>query len=625
MFRFVVGFFVVALAVQIKLDPSTIRGTIEGLDELGRQVVVRFEPSDVTTIDRAWLGSAGPSPWTLDKPGTYRLSVDVETEGTAFAITSSDVVFDLGGHTVTYDNAEPVGVINGSFETGDGWKITAGATELGSYVHAEVATGERSLLLPTGDASSARGDRFQNRLVVGRSYVVGAQAANKGATNQAAKLVVRCQSGSAVWTGPQYRPMQYRLNEFIATDEAGEITIESNGGSEWRVDEAEVRTVHRHGIVVSPQSWAAAARYPDVQRFGTAANVTIRNGTVRQGQAEGFEGHAIHAMAVVGLTVEDATLEVSGPQSYCIDGLWSTDAMIRRVTAESDSQWLVSRDQGHGAVVRMDSAGNATVVDCSILGGCQNGIKAGLTGRIEGNTIRTRSRYTNGYAVWCVGAKDLTIRGNKIESNIGDYGSRGIFVAAGDGPVLIDGNDIGVREMPRNQEYGGCVAGGAYGIQIEDHKGKVTVSKNNVSTDDTGGCDSAAFRVNVLNPVDIVATDNVFKSMGENEARTLLIDMGNNDGLEFRDNELISNSRFFVMGHIKHLSIDDCTFRARYPMLKPFVGYYWPIKKENGAHVTVVRPRYRDVLARTMFDNEQFRQWSASNPFDPFSSLDVRK
>jgi len=122
-----------------------------------------------------------------------------------------------------------------------------------------------------------------------------------------------------------------------------------------------------------------------------------------------------------------------------------------------------------------------------------------------------------------------------------------------------------------------------------------------------------------------VATDNVFKSMGEGEARAMFVDMGNNDGLEFRDNELISNSRFFVMGHIKKLSIDDCKFTARNPMLKPFIGYYWPIAKENGAHVTVVRPRYRTELARTMFDNEQFRQWSASNPFDPFSSLDVRK
>jgi len=42
------------------------------------------------------------SPGTLATPGTYYLDRDVSAAGTAFTITSADVVLDLGGHTVTY-------------------------------------------------------------------------------------------------------------------------------------------------------------------------------------------------------------------------------------------------------------------------------------------------------------------------------------------------------------------------------------------------------------------------------------------------------------------------------------------------------------------------------------------
>ena len=94
------------------------------------QVTVNVTASNVINIDQAWLDAQGDGPYYLDQQGkTYVLQTDVTTDGTAFAIIAKDVVFDLNGHTITYDNAAPIVIPNGSFEAGtggvaSGWDFT---------------------------------------------------------------------------------------------------------------------------------------------------------------------------------------------------------------------------------------------------------------------------------------------------------------------------------------------------------------------------------------------------------------------------------------------------------------------------------------------------------------------
>ena len=72
-------------------------------------------------ITQAWLNAQGPGPYYLDQQGeTYVLMTDVTTDGTAFAIIAKDVTFNLNGYTITYNNADPITVFNGSFEQGHG-------------------------------------------------------------------------------------------------------------------------------------------------------------------------------------------------------------------------------------------------------------------------------------------------------------------------------------------------------------------------------------------------------------------------------------------------------------------------------------------------------------------------
>lgn len=81
---------------------------------------------------------------TIDTAGTYVLQNDVSSDGTCFSITEPNVVLDLNGHTVTYDNLAQIAVPNSSFETTltGSWDVTnaAGATrELGMFTGTTVS------------------------------------------------------------------------------------------------------------------------------------------------------------------------------------------------------------------------------------------------------------------------------------------------------------------------------------------------------------------------------------------------------------------------------------------------------------------------------------------------------
>lgn len=617
------------LLSQIQLDPATVRGTLEGLDQDGKPVVIRFEPPTplppATIIDQKWLDDT-PAPWSLNLPGeTYRLVVDVVAAGTAFSINADGITLDLNGHTVTYDDAPPIVVPNHSFESSSGWKLSNATIQPGTYVKAEVATGLQSLLLPSlVGAGSARSDILATPLRTGRQYVIGLQASNSGPTRDRSSLSVTFQAGSAKLSGAQWRPMQYVTGRLTASDQPGMVRIDADGLAAWRVDDVEVRPTLNHGIVVSPQKWAAESRYPELTRFGTAKNVTIKNGTIRQGKAAGFQSHAVHAMGTEGLIIASALMAVRGPQSSSVHAQWSSGLLIDKCQCESDSAVITSRDQGQGAVIACGDS--ATVRNSRIVGGPQIGIKCGGIATISGNLIRTRSRYTNGFAIWCVGSKGVTIEGNRIESVGDDFGSRGILVAAGTGEVLVKNNKVAVRELPRNQEYGGCVAGGAYGIQIEDHTGSISVTDNDVSADTSGGCEAAAFRMNIQSMTKATVTGNRFQSIGDPgiEARAMYLNLGNlPDTLVFQRNHLKSNSRFMVFGKVPALTLDGCTFTAEAGMEKPFIANYWPIIAENAVHVTVTNGTFTNPLTTTLFETERFRRWSAAGAFDPDSELKV--
>ena len=117
-------------------------------------LLVNVSAANVTNIDQAWLDAQGDGPYYLDQQGkTYVLQTDVTTDGTAFAIIAKDVTLDLNGHTITYNNATPITVPNGSCETGtgsaaSGWSFTNAANAqryAGEYLQSTLYDGDYSL------------------------------------------------------------------------------------------------------------------------------------------------------------------------------------------------------------------------------------------------------------------------------------------------------------------------------------------------------------------------------------------------------------------------------------------------------------------------------------------------
>src|SRR5262249_87972 len=101
---------------------GTYSVSVTATDENGRSSVpatmtIAISLATVIPITADWLQQNGPGPYVLSQANTtYVLQSDVTTSGTAFVIANKNAKFDLNGHKITYNNAQPIAVPNGDFE-----------------------------------------------------------------------------------------------------------------------------------------------------------------------------------------------------------------------------------------------------------------------------------------------------------------------------------------------------------------------------------------------------------------------------------------------------------------------------------------------------------------------------
>lgn len=98
-----------------------------------------------TAISQSTVGD-GTTPYKIDTPGTYYLSEDITTDGTAIAITTNSVTLNLNGKTITFSDADAID-IEGDFATHATWDFTntgntdAGVGDPGGNEYAAIQTG----------------------------------------------------------------------------------------------------------------------------------------------------------------------------------------------------------------------------------------------------------------------------------------------------------------------------------------------------------------------------------------------------------------------------------------------------------------------------------------------------
>jgi hypothetical protein len=134
--------------------------------------------------------------------------------------------------------------------------------------------------------------------------------------------------------------------------------------------------------------------------------------------------------------------------------------------------------------------GPATISGNRINGGAQGGIFSAVIGtRVFDNVVSQKGIYTNDFGIYA-----WADNGEVFHNVVNPISGRGIQIAGASSGERVYENKVVVVESAENREYGGCQAGGAYGIQFDDLPREAVAYQNNV-TAKADRCAAQALRV----------------------------------------------------------------------------------------------------------------------------------
>ena len=318
------------------------------------------------------------------------------------------------------------------------------------------------------------------------------------------------------------------------------------------VDDIKIQRTRTYGVAVSVYSWAPED-YVDFSSFGDSRNSIIRNGNIVQGQDGGTWGHGFYVRKAHGTILDNVNVTVAGANSSAVYWESGDAGTIQGSQFTSNVNTIQSRDNSHGAVVKQF---RGTFANNQIHNGPHMGLylSSYAASQVYGNTIRLKSKYTNGFAI-CAWGAGTEVYDNLIDCADGDYSARGIFVRGTQGTRRVFDNTIRVQGFANNQEYsnnGGVQLGGTYGIQIEGSS-NAEIFGNDVFVNAEQSI-GYAFRGNGS-----VENVNVYENTFEvenNGSRTAIFKFRdqNSAGLNIHDNTLITNDG--IVGQTLDTNID---------------------------------------------------------------------
>lgn len=631
-------------------------------------------------------GGTLTSPTYLDKANEhYILQNDVTADKTAFVIIAPGITFDLGGHTVTYDDALPINVPNGDFEDGElgasapGWNFT-GAPDAevssGTINDVSVFSGTKALRfhVPAGDqyiesASQVTLEPNTNYVLSFKAYntVPGPLEYHNNTTTLFAKF--KSTSTEVDVTGICWRGFQYATAVFRTGSAPESYTLQvgirgaSNNinppGGYVYVDDVKVERYKCIGVLFGPPSWAKDYPpsnpyvFPDVTRFGSADHAVITNGSIIQGRGGAAWGHGLKGSSGSGGEFSYLTITVRGANTFNIAHDWGTQHKIHHNTFFNQVNVITSRDQFDGSVISMSGGSGNEIYSNTIIGGCQNGIVAntqnGPPNRIYDNDItlgQTPISRTNGFAVQLYSDQGTEVYNNRIhcgdDLNNGQNWCRGIYAGGHSRGTRIYKNTIDVQNLANNQEYGGCQGGsgsGAYGIQIESSDDLEIYE--NIVTAIANECAATAFRMNGdLANRGIYVHDNQFTAINKSplrsegldpQANSIKIDSGidtPNATLQFENNIIRSNYRWFSNSDISNLEFRSNTFVIEPDPVSPFeplVAYRYYRDTPNIPPLIglkFINNKYPDENTKNIFENSDiYAKFYFNFGVDPLSSF----
>jgi hypothetical protein len=631
-----------------------LTATNAGLTGFDR-IFVTVTASNTINIDQAWLNAQGPGPYYLDQAGkTYVLQTDVTTKGTAFAIIAKDVTFDLNGHTITYDNAAPIAIPNGSFEqsagsNATGWNFSnapSASRHQGVWLYNETYDGDYSLKFSDTKTNQYVTSTATITLEPNTTYSLSAMFELGGQgdyQNPGVKGYVRLIGANGeptrevFWNQTNWRGIQLREGVFTTGSSAETYTIQvgieghASSDKPFYIDDIRIQRTQTYGVVVSPKSWNTGAT-PGVSKFGAATNALIKNGSIIQGQDAATGAHGLLIYAETGTRVDNVKITVHGANSSALFGkdMYANPVTINGNTLTSNVRTITSRDAFDGAVMK---GLVGTITNNTITNGPHGGIVVGGSGApcvISGNTIQLKAKYTNAFAI--IGTSSSQIFNNKILNGSGEYTSHGIGIVGGTeaAPGRIYNNTIEVQQIAGvNQEYQGIPVGGVFGLQFDNSPGTGVsgpifseVYNNNVTV--YGTTSGYALRITVPGEARLSIHDNTFRAVAVGSGHAAPVSIYGEisaqpgtfvpENVIFEDNTLITNDGIAIdCTRTPGMIFRRTTIQVTTPIAsaQPFTTAY---NAGTGVHVTLrfVDTTFADSNSRNYFEAAAIKFYGVS-------------
>ena len=499
----------------------------------------------------------------------YILQNNVSSDGTCFSVQANNIKLNLNGYTVTYSNGPNTSVSNGDFESGSGGSASSWDQSSGPNFQRATGTFVDPISLWSGSYAMNINLPASNQSIVSqspvtipanRTYAVSAMIRNVGGSGVSAYIQTEDASGNVLGKTSisSSGPFSYNFVEFSAGSDTNvyirlgvEGTTASQSGTVY-FDDVRVQPIANHGVVTAT---CTAYHLYDNSCGGSAANLQVTNGSIVQGSANAYLGHAIDLKQgpnSSGAQIDNLNITVSGPNSVAINTTYKSNMNIHHNTIYNNVSVIVNRHSIDGATIRLyDSSNNNQVHDNTIIGGPQGGIMfaRGSGSSAYNNTIRQNGRYSNDFAIYAYN-DNMSVYGNTVDATSG----RGIHVNGN--YIDVYNNIISVRELKQNQEYNGCELGGAYGIQLEGgHTSNNNIHDNTV-TAYADQCDGLAFRATEVTLSNNQVYNNSFTAVrvGNTTAKAAGASFGGNTGLiNIHDNTFTADS------YLVHLYWDGST------------------------------------------------------------------
>jgi PKD repeat protein len=436
--------------------------------------------SATISIDANWIQQHGPSPYYLDQAGaTYQLQTDVTTNGTAFVALNNNINFDLNGHTITYDNSQPIVVPNGGFEDGSGpsdiphWdlsqalaaqRVPAMTGMWGNWM-LQLANISSTQILKSDTITIPQANVEYAAVVTPKS-----QQYDTTVTLSVVDAVTGVVLGSASSKAPdrgfgavvQFVPTTTNPVTLQVT-----VTPASGKTDTVNLDYVSLTPSRNFGVVAAPWSTLPLNLQTDTVKAesGRVTSIVISNGSIVQGQARSFGGSGLYVRALSqGFSVNNVSVSSNGDDTSPIFGEFATNATVTNSQIQGNTLRITNRMLMFAGIDLQRTSGTIDIENNRISGQLQSGVEIGgfssttvnyKSIKINGNNISQESHWTDGYGIFLMnGLNNFEVANNTIVPVSG----RGMMLASAGSTAttqngVIHDNYVSVVEQP-NLEYG---------------------------------------------------------------------------------------------------------------------------------------------------------------------------